>query len=402
MCGSSRLPEQTPPHETISVGRRTGGFFAYMEGSHQWQVNRLWLLRVADGEATPITDGRMNDHSPSWSPDGRALYFVSNRGGSRDLWRQRLTRDGTLQGEPTPVTTGVGIREASVSADGTKLAYSKGGLVANVWRVPILADRPATWTDAEQLTFDEAYIEHLDVSPDGERLLISSDHAGNPDIWTLPAGGGELQQLTSDRTPDWSPRWSPDSNRIAFYSFRSGNRDIWVMSADGGTPKRLTSREADDSYPSWSPDGEAIAFGSNHGGQRSVWVVAAEGGEPRQVTTPGHLPAWSPDGEWLFLELGWRVLAAGGEPEQIVPGMTGNETGRWSRDGTEVLVARTDDNGRNFWAVSVADGRERQLTSLQGRRGLLPLHGPATDGNYLYFTWEEELGDIWVMDVVHE
>ncbi|GMR23093.1 MAG: hypothetical protein BMS9Abin37_1493 [Acidobacteriota bacterium] len=383
-----------------------GRYLALVEGSRNQQVNQLWVLRVADGEAFPLTDGRANDHSPSWSTDVRTLYYVSNRGGSRDLWQQRLGNDGSPRGDPEPVTTGVGIREATMSPDGTRLAYSKGGLVASVWRVPILDDRPATWADAEQITFDEAYIEHIDVSPDGKRLVISSDHARNADIWILPVDGGDMRQLTTDRTPDWAPRWSPDGQRIAFYAYRSGNRDIWVMPAGGGAARQLTTHEALDRFPAWSPDGREIAFISKRDGGSGLWVIPAEGGEARSVAPEGNLPDWSLDTQWLVFASRrrvWRVPATGGDPEPLVDGLSPlGESGRWSPDGTHVYFSRSDESGRNFWAVSVADREERQLTAFEGRPGNPPLYAPATDGRYLYFTWEEDIGDIWVMDVVQE
>lgn len=86
----------------------------------------------------------------------------------------------------------------------------------------------------EQLTFEQAFIGTLDLFPDGERLLVSSDRGGNLDLWTLPIGGTDMTQLTTDRAPDWSPRVSPDGKRIAFHSYRSGDRDVWVMPSDGG------------------------------------------------------------------------------------------------------------------------------------------------------------------------
>jgi TolB protein len=292
-----------------------------------------------------------------------------------------------------------------MSPDGTRLAYSKGGLVANVWRVPILDDRPATWADAEQITSDEAYIEHVDVSPDGKSLLVSSDHAGKADLWILPADGGNMRQLTTHPTPDWAPRWSPDGQQIVFYAYRKGNRDIWVMPANGGPARQVTTHEALDLFPAWSPDGGEIVFASNRDGGYGLWVIPAEGGEARNVAPEGNHPDWSPDGQWLAFasrRREWRVPAAGGDPEPLVDGLQPNESGRWSQDGTQVFFSRSDENGRNFWAVSVADREERQLTAFEGRRGNPPIYAPATDGEYLYFTWEEDIGDIWVMDVVQE
>ena len=85
-----------------------------------------------------------------------------------DLWMPRMGPDAEPMDSPQPVTVGIGMRHAIFSPDGTKLAYSQGRRVANVWRVPILEDRPATWADAEQLTFDEAYIEWA-AAGDGRR-----------------------------------------------------------------------------------------------------------------------------------------------------------------------------------------------------------------------------------------
>ncbi len=149
-------------------------------------LGQLWVLRLADGEAFQVTDGLTKVWSPSWSSDGRSLYFVSNRGGGMDLWEQPLGPDGKPEGNPRAVTVGIGMRHAAFSPDGTKLAYSRGRLVANVWKVPILEDRPATWADAEQLTFEQAFVESFDVSPDGAQLMLNSDRSGNPDLWMLP------------------------------------------------------------------------------------------------------------------------------------------------------------------------------------------------------------------------
>ena len=93
---------------------------------------------------------------------------------------------GKADGEP--VTVGIGMPHAVFSSDGSRLAYSRGRAVSNIWRVPILENRAATWTDAEQLTFDEANIDFVDASPEGDRLLIASERSGNRDLWMLRRG----------------------------------------------------------------------------------------------------------------------------------------------------------------------------------------------------------------------
>ena len=368
------------------------------------QVKQLWLLQVADGATTAISDGMTEDGSPSWSPDSKTLYFVSNRGGSKDLWQQRTSDTGVPQGEPERVSVGVGMSEAWVSPDGTKLAYVRGGRIGNAWRIPILDDRPATWADAEQLTFDAADIHSVGVSPDGARVVVSSERSGNADLWTLPAGGGDMRQLTTDPTPDWAARWSPDGLQVAFYAYRSGNRDIWVMPADGGTARQLTSDAGDDWWPAWSPDGTEIVFGSQRRGVSDIWIVSVESGEERLLVEGrfrDDAPAWSPDGQWVAFRSNrsgrtevWRISSPGGEPEQLTTG--GGPPLVWSADGEEIYFYR----GGQFWALSVDTRSERQLTDLTGKRGASSSGGVSTDGRYLYFPWTDRQGDIWVMDVV--
>ncbi len=256
------------------------GRFAYAEGGGVGpEVTRLWTVAATGGAPVPLTDGRTNVWSPKWSNDGRWLYYVSNRGGTMDLWRQEVLGDGTPSGEPLTVTRGLGIRSAALSADGRRIAYGRGRMITNVWRVPIRVDEPAEWRDAVHVTSERAFIEFVDVSTDGKLLALSSDRRGNQDLWVLPVTGGEMTQLTNEPSPDWSPRWSPNGQELVFYSYRSGNRDIWVMPAKGGAARQLTSSPGQDRYPAWSPDGREIAFTAQ--GNRRTLIVDANGGEAR-------------------------------------------------------------------------------------------------------------------------
>lgn len=136
---SSRLALPGVSSDAMDVSWSPDGRYrAYVAGNHGWEVNPVWVLRLSDGKAVPVTDGRWHDHSPSWSTDSRTLFFVSNRGGSRDLWLQRLSDDGEPVGEAGAVTAGVGMSHAAMSLDGSRLVYATGRVVANVWRVPFL------------------------------------------------------------------------------------------------------------------------------------------------------------------------------------------------------------------------------------------------------------------------
>ena len=73
-----------------------GRYFAYVTGTGGFNadINQIWVLPASGGDPIPVTDGWTNDWSPTWSIDQRKLFFVSNRGGSVDLWQQRTDEDG--------------------------------------------------------------------------------------------------------------------------------------------------------------------------------------------------------------------------------------------------------------------------------------------------------------------
>lgn len=397
-----------PAHESRSRWdlslRPDGRRFAYLEaGGGNPDLTRLWTIGASGGDAVALTDGRTNVWSPTWSKDGLRVYYVSNRGGSMDLWQQAVTEDGRPVDEPLAVTSGLGISSAAFAPDGTKLAYSRGGRVSNVWRVPILLERPATWADALRVTSERAYIEFVDVSPDGRQLAVSSDRRGNQDLWVLPATGGEMTPLTTDPTPDWSPRWSPDGSQIAFYAYRSGNRDIWVIPARGGPARQLTFDPAFDWFPSWSPtDGREVAFQSQRGGETATWMVPVAGGEPRRLTD-GSAVGWSPDGTWLTVRRQgqlFRVQADTGASVPLATGVHQPNTPLVSRDGRFLFysVINGPRDQHDLWKMSLADGAMSRLTKLEGQRGRLGYFFTA-DARYLYLTWYEDDSDIWVMDV---
>lgn len=365
---------------------------------------RLWIVRMEDGEAIPVTGGRTLAWSPTWGPESRMLYYVSDRGGSRDLWAQAVAADGRPRGDPQEVTTGIGMRNASLSGDGTRLVYSKGRMVARVWRIPIPDTGTSGWDEAEPVTSDRAYVEFVEADPTGGSVFVSSDRSGSQDLWRIDrAREGGMTRLTTDPAPAWAPMLSPDGTHVAYYSARTGNRDVWVRSLVDGTEIRVTRHEAIDFVPSWSPDGRRLVFSSGRSGNLDIWIVAADGkGSPRRVTTDPATdgwPHWSPDGSRIVFRSNrggrtrlWSVPAEGGSPRPITDRAASYF--RWAPGGTALYMV----SDGQIWRHDLETGKERPLTALDRRRGSLGVVALAQDERSLYFAWEEDTGDLWMME----
>ena len=280
-----------------------------------------------------------------------------------------------------------------------------------MWRIPIpkTGVPAAKWAKAQQLTFESSRNSGLDLSPDGKVIYFESNRGDNWDVWSMPTAGGELRQLTTAPEDDASGHLSPDGSRLAFVSERSGKREIWTMPATSGPARQITNHPYPKFWPRWSPDGQTIAFqASDSTSNLNLWIVPAQGGEARQITNVGLVfySLWWPDGQSLVSsDRGrlWRFPVAAGAPESLTtPGVwvTPNDL-RWSSDKTQIYFIGVKNRAGNIWSLSVADGAVRQLTDFTGRSGRLG-RDFATDGTYLYFTWQEHTGDIWVMDVEQE
>lgn len=141
----------------------------------------------------------------------------------------------------------------------------------------------------------------LDVSPDGKTIVF--DMMG--DLYTVPVAGGKATQVTRGIAFDSHPRWSPDGKKILFSSDRSGAENIWWIDLEKKDTFQVT-KDRDQNFPSaaWTPDGDYIVY-SKGKMQVQLYLVHKNGGAGTQlISTPASLktidPAVSPDGRLVY------------------------------------------------------------------------------------------------------
>ena len=264
---------------------------------------QLWGFNPDGSGKRQLTSAGANA-TPSFSPDGKRLYFFSNRTGNNQIWV--MGPDGSHQRQLTFGSDGDALTPQE-SPDGTKLAFasSQGGLGH-----PEIFIMNSDGTGLKQLTQTPVAPQgqsytwslHPSWSPDGQKITYASTKSGSTQVWVMDADGSNRVQLTSglgENFPDANvPSYSPDGRQIVFWSgFEKNYGDIWVMNADGSSPRKLTTtpapRSADN--PVWSPDGTKVIFDSNRDGALGIWMVDVSGSEPILVAHGfGTVCAWQP------------------------------------------------------------------------------------------------------------
>jgi TolB protein len=209
----------TPDLWMISRGRRQNGRFlaapraakyrgawAPNDGTvavvlHQNQNTDIYLARENGGGLQRITHGRSIETSPTWSPDGRRLAFVSDQSGAPQVYVQ------DIGGEP------------------------------------------------RRLTFQGSYNASPAWSPTGEWIAYASQAGGGFDIYLIDPTSGHVAPLVTGGRSDEEPHWAPDGRKLAFTSNRSGTKDVYTV--DIGDPessiRRLTEGFGNCSNAAWSP-----------------------------------------------------------------------------------------------------------------------------------------------------
>jgi Tol biopolymer transport system component len=218
------------------------------------------FIPLSGGE--PIDLARLNpafagSRDPAFSPDGTRLAYVRTRG---DFSSEIGIVDLTADKKPGTPRTVSGVREGANpiwTADGTEILFIDGNLTSDGGVSRVRADGHGTPERIGGL----GYATSLAISRDGKKLAFS--RGGNDqDIWRIDLRGQDPPgQIASSTLFENGAAYSPDGKRIVFSSNRSGAREIWVADANGENALQLTNFGGPvPGTARWSPDGNQIAF----------------------------------------------------------------------------------------------------------------------------------------------
>ncbi|MEX2246750.1 MAG: S9 family peptidase [Dehalococcoidia bacterium] len=341
---------------------------AYVVATSDREVDEMRIaVHVApvDGKrpARRFTFGK-RDHSPRWSPDGRYLAFVSDRGEKNQIFIAPL--DG---GEARQVTKAkFGVMSPAWSPDGARIAYTArtGDYKESKERKPAERAAPRVIRD---LRYRLDGIGYFDV----RRIHI----------FTVDVETGAETQITGGDWFDDQPSWSPDGKCIAFVSDRDRNRhqrhwrtDVWVVPSAGGRARKLTRGKGGAAYPAFSPDGRKVAFVGHENGDAGdknthlLVVPVAGGAPPRSLSASLDRPAFG------FPAAAGRTFA-------------------WLPRGEGVLFLASDRGTIALFRAGVANGSVSKV--LDGERQI-DAFALTPDGQHVAFSaqWASEPAELYV------
>ncbi|MBN8726582.1 MAG: Tol-Pal system beta propeller repeat protein TolB [Xanthomonadales bacterium] len=253
--------------------------------------NWQYALMVADSDGynpQVVVRSREALLSPSWSPDGRRLAYVSFESGNSAIYVQDL---GT--GSRQVVSNFRGINSApSFSPDGTRLAMSlsKGGN-PDIY-VMDLASRGLS-----QVTNHFAIDTEPEWAPDGKSIYFTSDRAGKPQIYQVAPGGGSATRVTFQGQYNASP--SVVDARGTKLAMVQGNGNVYrIATLDRATNQySLVSPGNQDEAPSFAPNGSMLLYAASEGSRGVLYAVSADGRVRQRLGfADGDVrePAWGP------------------------------------------------------------------------------------------------------------
>jgi dipeptidyl aminopeptidase/acylaminoacyl peptidase len=316
---------------------------------------QIYSVPVQGGSPRQLTtEGTSNDR-PRWSPDSKQIYFVSNRGGSSQVWV--MNADGSGARTVTKFAAEAG--GILISADGRKIVF-----LSSVYP-ECGADDACNQRKIEEESksklkarvYTSLLYRHWTEWQGARRQHLMAMNADGSEIKDLTPGPNQVPPFSLGGQDDYAI--SPDSAEVAFSmnvdadAANSTNSDIYAVPIAGGDVKKITTGPGADSTPLYSPDGRLLAFRSQAraGYESDRWrLMVLDRATGRTTNLTENLDrwvgsiTWSPDSTRLFFTVEDRgriglqmIQASGGGSRNIVAGAASLDDVQFTADGRTMI-----------------------------------------------------------------
>ncbi len=355
--------ESTPSPDGKSIVLVAKGISSsqwWRKGHAHIDETELWLKPIASADYRLLISADAKHAWPMFSPDGKQLFFMSDKSGAENIWSANATTGDAKQ--ITHFTNGRALWP-TLSYNGKTILFERN---FSIWSLNIANGKaePVNITlrgvpSTPGITHERlASWSNLALSPDGKKIAVDA----HGEVFAASAkDGGEPQRLTTTDSAETDPQWSPDSTKLLYLSERDGGSSLYEYDFTTNSERALTHSADIDTSPTWSPDGRLIAYLRNRK-ELHVLTIADEKGKPMMadkviahgdIDSYGGSPiAWSPDSHWLvFVPTGVNgfanlsaVPADGSAPAKPLTFLANGQTGSrlaWSPDGKYILFDTT-------------------------------------------------------------
>lgn len=324
-------------------------------GDQQWwrhghshlDESEIWL-RKEGGSYDKVVDLNGRNAWPMWTPDGKSLYFMSDRSGAQNIWS---VTPGAKPKQITKFNDGRVIWP-SIGYDGKAIVFERDFKIwkldtktGEAFQLPLKLIGMSAGPGVTHLTLNT--FTDLALSPDSKKIAL----VAHGEVFASGAKeGGEAARVTHTPGPESAVSWSPDSTKVVYVSERNAVNHVFVYDFTKRTETQLTKDALPDNSPRFSPDGKLIAFVRE---RHELRTVDPETKQEKSLVTgsiaggfAGGQFAWSPDSKWLAyaaaggngLRNVYVIESKGGAPHQISFLANSNVNSlRWSPDGTYIL-----------------------------------------------------------------
>ncbi len=265
--GIAPTPTATP--------RPIGGKIVYTSDMSGTSHLQIYSVKADGGSRGNLTHDQSNNTQPAWSPDGTKVAFVSDRdNGLGHIFV--MNADGSNPIELNKNFPSKQLRPRW-SPDGTRILFT--GVDASAFPDgEIFVTEALAGVDPVRMTENSFVDTDADWSPDGSKIVFSSNRDGTQSLYTMNADGSNVKRITTgtNGTADVEPRWSPQGNIIVYRSGDPANADIYTVNADGSNKLKIVNNTTNDWDPAFNSDGTRIIY-MRQLGKQQLYIMHADG-----------------------------------------------------------------------------------------------------------------------------